>query len=169
MKGLIFDLDLTLVDSSIAEEARNRRDWKYVYSLIPQFKIYPGIIDLFQYIRSNRQSVRVAIVSTAPSAYVRRVVDYFGIPIDTIVGYHDAARKPSPAGMVLAMQRMGTTPSNTISYGDRAIDILASNAAGIMSVACIWGSKETTSLLLSNPSIIIDTPQSIISLIGLSD
>lgn len=161
MKGIIFDLDLTLVDSTIAEEARSRRDWQRVYSLIPQFRLYPGMDEVFRRIRSNRHSVLVAIVSTAPSTYVGRVVDYFNIPVDTIVGYHDAARKPSPAGMILAMQRMGTTPNDTISYGDRAIDIQASNAAGIQSVACMWGSKESSLLLSSHPSQVIYSPSEI--------
>lgn len=161
MKGIIFDLDLTLVDSTIAEEARSRRDWQRVYSLIPQFKLYPGMEEVFRRIRMNRHRLVVAIVSTAPSAYVGRVVDYFNIPVDTIIGYHDAARKPSPAGMIMAMQKMGTTPGDTISYGDRAIDIQASNAAGIKSVACMWGSKEQSLLLSSNPSQIIYSPSEI--------
>ena len=69
MKGIIFDLDLTLVDSTVAEEARSRRDWQRVYSLISQFKLYPGIEDVFNHIRLNRCDLKVAIVSTAPSAY----------------------------------------------------------------------------------------------------
>ena len=34
-KAVIFDLDLTLVDSSLSESARRIRDWKTVYTLIP--------------------------------------------------------------------------------------------------------------------------------------
>lgn len=160
MKNIIFDLDLTLVDSSIAEVARSRRDWQLVYSLIPRFLLYPGMEDVFQYIRAN--GIKVAIVSTAPSAYVQKVVNYFKIPVNVIVGYHDALRKPSPDGMFLAIQRMSTTASNTISFGDRAIDIQASRAAGIRSVACLWGTKEHDALILSNPEITISSPEEIL-------
>ena len=160
MKSIIFDLDLTLVDSTIAEEARSRRDWQRVYSLIPRFYLYPGMEDVFQYIRSN--GIKVAIVSTAPSVYVQRVVNYFNLPVNSIIGYHDAPRKPSPVGMLLAMQRLNSTPSETISFGDRAIDIQASRAAGIRSVACLWGTKERNSLILSNPEITISTPKEIL-------
>ena len=162
MKGIIFDLDLTLVDSTIAEEARSRRDWQRVYSLIPQFKLYPGIESVFEYIRTNRDRVAVAIVSTAPSSYVGRVVNHFNIPVDTIVGYHDAQRKPSPAGMYLAMQRMGVNASETVSFGDRAIDIHASNAAGIKSVACLWGTKEEVILRASGASSFAESPNDIL-------
>lgn len=163
MKSIIFDLDLTLVDSTIAEEARSRRNWQLVYSLIPRFSLYPGMENVFQYIRSNE--IKVAIVSTAPSVYVQRVVNYFNIPVNTIIGYHDAPRKPSPAGMHLAMQRLNSVPSETISFGDRAIDILASKNAGIYSVACIWGTKERQQLLSSMPDNVINTPIEINSLI----
>lgn len=163
MKGIIFDLDLTLVDSTVAEEARSRRDWQRVYSLIPLFRLYPGMENVFEFIRSNRDGVAVAIVSTAPSAYVGRVVSHFNIPVDTIVGYHDAQRrKPAPDGMLLAMQRMGVTPSETVSFGDRAIDIQASNVAGIKSVACLWGGKENALLLNSRPDRVISDPMDII-------
>ncbi len=163
MKSIIFDLDLTLVDSTIAEEARSRRNWPLVYSLIPRFTLYPGMEDVFQYIRSN--GIKVAIVSTAPSVYVQRVVNYFNIPVDSIIGYHDAPRKPSPAGMVLAMQRLNSATSETISFGDRAIDILASNIAGINSVACTWGTKEFEILVKAEPTHIINNPLEIIDLI----
>lgn len=163
MKSIIFDLDLTLVDSTIAEEARAGRNWQLVYSLIPRFTLYPGMADVFQYIRSNGN--KVAIVSTAPSIYVQRVVNYFNIPVNTIIGYHDAPRKPSPAGMILAMQRLNSAPFETISFGDRAIDIMASKNAGIYSVACSWGTKERQQLLSSMPDNVINTPIEINNLI----
>lgn len=160
MKSIVFDLDLTLVDSTIAEEARSRRNWSQVYALIPRFTLYPGMENAFQFIRDHGN--KVAIVSTAPSVYVQRVVDFFNIPVDVIIGYHDAARKPSPAGMLLAMQKIGVAPSETISFGDRAIDIQASNAAGICSVACLWGTKESSLLLAARPHFIIDNAIEII-------
>ncbi|MBO4230577.1 MAG: HAD family hydrolase [Bacteroidales bacterium] len=161
MRSIIFDLDLTLVDSTIAEDARSRRDWPLVYSLIPQFRLYDGVAAVLEHICRN--GGRVAIVSTAPSSYVQRVVNYFGIPVDTIVGYHDAARKPAPDGMLLALQRLGDTPANAVSFGDRAIDIQASNAAGIRSVACTWGTKERFTLISSHPDAVISSPSQMLN------
>lgn len=163
MKGIIFDLDLTLVDSTIAEDARSHRDWFLVYSLIPRFFLYPGIDEAFQFIRSNRHRYIVSIVSTSPSSYVSRVVNYFNMPIDTIVGYHDAPRKPSPAGMLLAMQRMGTLPNDTVSFGDQAKDIQASKAANVQSVACLWGTKEVSLLRQSYPDAMISAVSEMLS------
>ncbi len=163
MCKVIFDLDLTLVDSSIAEEARRGRNWPLAHSLIPRFKLYDGMQEVFDYLRETE--IDAAIVSTAPSTYVKNVVDYFSIPIQTVIGYHDAPRKPSPDGMIKAMDEMDATPADTISFGDRSIDIIASHAAGIKSVGCLWGTKENAILLASGPDLVLNSPGGIIELL----
>lgn len=161
MKNAIFDLDMTLVDSNIAESARKQRNWQYVYSLIPSFTLYPGMAEVFNYIRNN--GIKVAIVSTSPRPYLERVCNYFSIPTDAILGYHDCGRiKPAPEGMFRAMLAIGSSADNTVSFGDRAIDIQAANAARITSVACLWGTSEGRALINSCPSATIDSPIQII-------
>ena len=164
MKNVIFDLDMTLVDSSIAEYARKQRNWQLVYSMIPSFSLYSGMGEVFDFIRNN--NIRVAIVSTSPRPYVERVCRYFYIPTNAILGYHDCGRiKPAPDGMIRALKEIGSLPQDTVSFGDRAIDIQASNAAGVKSVACLWGTSERFALASSNPSETILSPNEIITLI----
>lgn len=160
MCKIIFDLDLTLVDSSTAEEARKGRNWPLVYSMIPQFMLYEGMQEVFDYIR--RSGIEAAIVSTSPSVYVKRVIDHFSIPVQIVVGYHDAIRKPSPDGMIKAMNEMDARPEETISFGDRSIDIIASKAAGIKSVGCLWGTQEEARLIASGPDLVLHSPVEII-------
>ena len=161
MKNVIFDLDMTLVDSSIAEPARKQRNWQLVYSMIPSFTLYPGMNEVFAFIRNN--NIRVAIVSTSPRPYVERVCRYFNIPTNTILGYHDCGKiKPAPDGMTRALCGIGSSAQDTISFGD----IQASNAAGIESVACLWGTKERYLLSLANPCETILYPKEIINLIS---
>ena len=164
MKNVIFDLDMTLVDSSIAESARKQRNWQLVYSMIPSFSLYSGMGEVFDFIRNN--NIRVAIVSTSPRPYVERVCRYFYIPTNAILGYHDCGRiKPAPDGMIRALKEIGSLPQDTVSFGDRAIDIQASNAAGVKSVACLWGTSERFALASSKPSETILSPNEIITLI----
>ncbi len=164
MCKVIFDLDLTLVDSSIAEEARQGRNWPLVYSLIPRFKLYDGMQEVFDYLRKSE--IDAAIVSTAPTTYVRKVIEYYSIPVQTVIGYHDAPRKPSPAGMLKAMTEMNATPADTISFGDRSIDIIASKAAGIKSVGCLWGTLEKERLIVSVPDLLASTPSDIMGILA---
>jgi phosphoglycolate phosphatase-like HAD superfamily hydrolase len=60
---------------------------------------------------------------------------------------------------------MKSNPGNALSFGDRDIDIIASAAAGVKSVACLWGSEDPESLKKANPNYIIHHPDEIIPLI----
>ena len=83
-----------------------------------------------------------------------------------IVSYHDAKPiKPHPAPMLKALELMQCSAKETISFGDKVIDIQASNATGIESVACFWGTKEKNELLRSGYSHAIVKPKEIITLI----
>lgn len=164
MRSIIFDLDLTLVDSTIAEQARKERNWSYVYSLIPQFKVYEGLEEVFVIIRKH--SIKTCIVSTSPRPYIEKVIAQFNIPCKYIVSYHDAKSiKPHPAQMLKALEVMGEPCEKVISFGDRVIDIQASNAAYIESVACFWGTKERKELINSEYRHAIVKPSEIITLI----
>ena len=130
MRKIIFDLDLTLVDTTIVEQARHDRNWQLAYSLIPKCKLYEGMEEVLAIIRNN--NINTCIVSTSPRTYVEKVVDCFKLPIQHIVAYHDAKPiKPHPAPMLKALELMGCRADEAISFGDRVIDIQASNAANI--------------------------------------
>ena len=164
MRKIIFDIDLTLVDTSIVEQYRKTREWEKVYSLIPQCSVYDGLNEVFDIIRKH--NIQTCIVSTSPRPYIERIINYFNLPINSIVAYHDAKPiKPHPAPMLKALELLGCTPEEAISFGDRVIDIQSSNAAGIESVACFWGTKEKSELLHSGYSHAIIKPNEIITLI----
>lgn len=164
MKSIIFDLDLTLVDSTLAEQARDERNWKKAYSLIPQFTVYDGLQPVFELIRQHH--IKASIVSTSPRTYIENVVNHFQLPVQWIVGYHDAKpHKPDAAPMLRALEFMGEKSSNVVSFGDRVIDIQASNAAHIESIACFWGTKERAELYRSDYRHAIVEPREIITLI----
>lgn len=164
MKSIIFDLDLTLVDTTCLEEYRHTRNWQEAYNHIPDTKLYPGISEVLDIIRKH--NIKMAIVSTSPRSYIEKIVAHYNIPVKYIVSYHDAKPiKPHPAQMLKALELLGEPASNVISFGDRAIDIQASNAAGIESVACFWGTKEKSELLNSGYNHAIINPSEIITLI----
>jgi HAD superfamily hydrolase (TIGR01549 family) len=146
IKGVIFDLDLTLVDTTTLENARKTRNWHEAYRLIPHTSMYAGIQEVLDQIKA--QGIKMAIVSSSPRPYVERIVDYYQIPASFIVGYHDAHPvKPHPAPMLKALELMNEKAEDILSFGDRAIDMIASKRAGIKAIACLWGTKERSMLL----------------------
>lgn len=143
--AVIFDLDQTLVDSTAALSLRSRRRWQQVYGLIPEFTLYDRIAELLETVQ--RQSLRVAIVTAAPTPYTTRVLRHFDIRSDVRVCYHDTQQhKPHPAPISLALERLGLDASQAISVGDHAKDIVASRAASVFAVAAAWGSDSPDDL-----------------------
>lgn len=164
MKNIIFDLDLTLIDTSCLEQLRHDRKWQDAYEKIPDTKMYQGMAEVLEIIRKH--NILCSIVSTSPRPYIEKIVAYYNLPIKHIVSYHDAKPiKPHPAQMLKALELMGVPANRVVSFGDRVIDIDASNAAGIESVACFWGTKEKAELLRSNYSHAIIKPEEILTLI----
>lgn len=164
MKSIIFDLDLTLIDTSCLEQLRHDRKWQDAYEKIPDTKMYQGMAEVLEIIRKH--NILCSIVSTSPRPYIEKIVAYYNLPIKHIVSYHDAKPiKPHPAQMLKALELMGVPANRVVSFGDRVIDIDASNAAGIESVACFWGTKEKAELLRSNYSHAIIKPEEILTLI----
>ncbi|MFH7326656.1 HAD family hydrolase [Desulfurivibrio sp. C05AmB] len=162
--ALIFDLDQTLIDSSMAEPYRHARNWGRVYSCIPFFKIYPGISEALNEIQ--RRNIAFAIVTSSPQAYCDRVLSFFNIRLNHKVCYHDTVRKkPHPEPILLAIKKLNIPPSNILSFGDKDIDIFASNSANVKSVACLWGADNVEGLIASKPTYILHSPLEIIDLL----
>lgn len=164
MRSIIFDLDLTLVDTTPLEQARAERNWPLAYSKISECHLYDGIQEIFDVIAKHH--IPAAIVSTSPATYVKNIVQHFNIPVTHIIGYHDAKPcKPAPQPMLAALGKLECTAEQAISFGDRVIDIQASNAANVESVACFWGTKEKKELIKSGYRHAIIHPREILTLI----
>ncbi len=165
-KAVIFDLDQTLVDTSIAEIYRKKRNWSMVYSLIPKFILYDGISLVLK--KVSQSGIRICIVTTGQRKYAQNVVSHFNIPCEFIIDYSSSSRiKPFPDQMLKALELLNLANTQVISFGDRAVDITSSNSAGIKSVACLWGTKEKELLTASQPYGIIETPFDILKYLNL--
>ena len=68
--GVIFDLDMTIVDSSIAKKLRDDRRWNDVYKKISEFKMYSDIKDIFNYL--NQHKVDIMIVTSTQNLTVKK-------------------------------------------------------------------------------------------------
>ena len=61
----------------------------------------------------------------------------------TIIGIDDVTRpKPHPEGVLLALERMGSSAEETLVIGDSAADMEAARGAGCRSCLATWGISE---------------------------
>ena len=137
-KGILFDLDQTLVDSSRAEYNRKHQNWTLVYQEICRFHRYPGVSKTIQDLKSA--GWKVGIVTSSPKKYAEKVVQQFGLKCDTLICYHDTfLRKPYPDPYVKALGAMKVKRAFSFAVGDTQDDIDAANTLEIISIWARWG------------------------------
>lgn len=141
-KGIIFDLDMTLVDTSSLQTMRDHRLWNQVYQNISKTKIYDGVLNLLDELKGR---VKAGIVTSSPRTYAERVIDYHGLNIPLLTAYHDTQKhKPHADPILDGILKLGLKPHEVISIGDEEKDIIASNNAGATSVLARWDNIGST-------------------------
>lgn len=153
---VIFDLDLTLVDSRSVLKYQQSGKWRSVFAKVPEIKPYEGTSEILANLRDFR--VPIAIVTSSPDMYCKAIARHQGWHIDIVVGYHDTKRrKPHPDPINLALQRANVAPGNAVHIGDRPADTEAAKAAGVFSIGALWGAMDTEALRNSEPDLLCRT------------
>ena len=162
MAVLLFDLDMTLVNSSAVESLRRNGMWAQVMSNIDRivpFKV-SGKIQPHQLPAAWKEAGHaVGIVTSSPQDYAKTVLKRFDIPYDTLVAYHDTENhKPDPEPILLALKRLGVAPKTAAYLGDDAVDVEASYHAGVHSLGAGWGVNNWTEIAAASPTIMLHRP-----------
>jgi pyrophosphatase PpaX len=108
----------------------------------------------------------LAVVTSKTERLARRglehvgILDYFGV----IIGCDSCGRhKPHPEPVLTALQRLAYEPNEAVFVGDSVHDVAAGNAAGVRSIAALWGPFTREELAVASPNEflerIADLPQ----------
>jgi pyrophosphatase PpaX len=77
--------------------------------------------------------------------------------LDELVGLDSSERhKPDPEPVLLALDLLGYTPAEALFLGDSPHDIRAGNAAGVTTVAALWGPFARATLEAASPHFLIE-------------
>ena len=158
IKGVIFDLDGTLIDSPIPFDTIREQlgipegDILKAVSQLPapereeayraidelentgmeQSTPVSGMRETLEYL--NAHNIPYAIVTRGSRDRCRRLLEKHQVPVDVLVGREDAEPKPSPEAVLLASGKMGVPPEELLLVGDYVYDIEAGNRAGCRTV-----------------------------------
>ena len=84
---------------------------------------------------------------------------------DAVVTASDShAHKPSAEPLLLALERLGAAPDRAVYVGDAPVDVAAGKAAGVATVAVLWGVFSPAALAAAAPDFTVATPAALADL-----
>lgn len=128
---------------------------------------FPGVIEMLAQVSARGCALGIATSKRRRSTM--QAVEAFGFAawIRAAVTAEDVrAPKPSPDPVTLVLERLGGRPSEALLVGDGAFDIRAARAAGVRSVAAMWGTREAAAVLAAGPDYVAMRPGDIVPLLG---
>ena len=102
--------------------------------------LYPGVVDTLTALRER--DIRLAVVTNKAEAFTLPLLERMAIAhyFDAVVsGDTLPVKKPDPATVRLACERLGVTPTQALMIGDSANDAQAARAAGCPVLLVTYG------------------------------
>jgi pyrophosphatase PpaX len=126
-------------------------------------RCYDQVVDTVGALRAAAHPL--GIVTSKTGWLARRGLSHVGLEahFDVIIGCDASDRhKPDPLPVLLALEQLGYEPHEAVFVGDSVHDMAAGNAAGVTTIAALWGPFTREDLVVSEPTHylqrIIDLP-----------
>ena len=103
-------------------------------------RLYPGVLELLQQLRAD--GIRMAVISNKNEALSRLILKALKVDVyfDIIAGGDTFLEmKPSPLPLLQVIEKLCSSPADSIMVGDSINDIQAGNRAKITTIGCSWG------------------------------
>lgn len=128
------------------------------YSAVGLFEaeIYPGIPALLGDLRAA--GAWVAVASGKPEAFLRRIIDHFGLTacFDGVAGPDPDNRSADKRAQILSVLPPNADPARACMVGDRCFDIDAGRALGMHTVAVGYGYGSREEFAASGADFVAD-------------
>lgn len=100
---------------------------------------FPGMIELIKEVKA--EGYKIAVVTSRLRRTTMEGLEKYGLDkiFDAIVTMEDCTKhKPDPEPAMIALEKLGSNPEETIMLGDSKFDIGCANNAGVKSVLVGW-------------------------------
>ena len=121
-------------------------------------KEFPGAKEALEGLRAA--GFKLALVTSKSRELTQRGMDMFGLrPLfDAGVYMEDTQiHKPNPEPVVEALRRLGAAAEDAVFVGDSPHDISAGRAAGVATIAALWGPFPRDRVLEARPDIVLES------------
>ncbi|MFW2403755.1 MAG: HAD-IA family hydrolase [Gammaproteobacteria bacterium] len=137
--GLI-DMAFGQIDEAHRMSLRDRYLDTYAQSLAVASSLFDGMAEVLDYIERN--DMHWGVVTNKPGYLAEPLLAELGLlprSATTISGDTLPERKPHPRPLLYAAEQISVAPGEAIYVGDDTRDIVAGNAAGMTTVAALYG------------------------------
>ncbi len=140
-------------DAATIAEATAAFEADYLEHPADHTTVYPGVRE---FLESRHGRLPMALVTNKPLGITLTVLRAVGLAgaFDPILGERSLpTHKPDPAPLAFAMALHGVPAERTIMVGDGPQDIAAGRAAGVRTVAALYGLNEAAVLERAEPDV----------------
>jgi len=136
-------------DVTLLRERYKEHQWANHDSMV---RAFPGVPEVLEVLTGR--GVRMAVVTSKLEPSARRSLEFLGLSryFEAVVGLESTVRhKPDPEPVRFALARLDAVAEGAAFIGDSPHDVVAGNAAGVATVAALWGPFTRDELAVAHP------------------
>jgi pyrophosphatase PpaX len=117
----------------------------------------------------HERGFELAVVTSKAEPLAQRGLAHVGLDgvFDVVVGLESCTRhKPDPEPVEIALRRLGVPPGRAAFVGDSPHDMAAGRAAGVTTIAALWGPFSRAQLAASDPDHYIERMGELLRVVG---
>jgi pyrophosphatase PpaX len=126
---------------------------------------FEGVTETLETLRANGHPM--ALVTSKGNSMMLKSMRFTNIErfMTSMIGADSCEiHKPDPFPVHLALRELGYEPNEAVFVGDSPHDIAAGNAAGVTSIAALWGPFKREDLKSSRPAYFLDDIRGLVPL-----
>jgi phosphoglycolate phosphatase len=160
-----------LMDKSVPEKEEEakfhiveRFEFYYKQHLTDTTVMFAGIRGMLEALKNKKKAILSNKLEDFSLEIVKRlgISDYF---VKIWGGDTVGVKKPDPKPVLNLIKLTNSDISKTVMIGDSPNDFLAAKAAGIQSIAVVYGYSGIDQIRQCNPDFIVETPEDIVSIV----
>jgi HAD superfamily hydrolase (TIGR01549 family) len=137
---LVLDFDFTIFDTSVDDPYRkveHNRDLEKAQELIPEYKLYDGWREVFEWCKKN--DIKIGVISEASrELIVEKAFKHFDIPFDYVVGARPYIGKPNPILGNILMRKLNIREEQMVYVGDSLDDEIQARSSKLLFYGATW-------------------------------
>ena len=135
--------------------------------LYREIRLFPGVEPVLERLRDEGRKLGVVTVKSRMTVELTFELLPLGSYFTVVVNGDDVTQhKPDPAGLELALERLGARPEDAAYVGDSPFDLQAANAAGLGAIGVTWGGIHGRERLEpESPAALVDRPEELLGVL----